>query len=189
MAGAFDQVAAAIPVRALLLVRHQDARFEEQPVPAAHQHAVVQRPTQVRRRGGILHRRQRRQIGPDRQNVGAGEFGEIRIGEGRVVARAVGRDAEAQRAVEVVVATAAEAGIAVRGQVGRGEAAERRIDPLFPGEGFGRIRRVAAGAVGGLDQRLAARDLLGGDVGFGIGANAVRNSNPTRDLRRIARIV
>src|SRR5205823_1934157 len=35
MRDALDQIAASIPFRALLLVRHQDAGLEEQPVPAA----------------------------------------------------------------------------------------------------------------------------------------------------------
>ena len=54
MADALDQIAAAIPFRALLLVRLQNAGLEEQPVPAAHHDAIVQRPAQFGRRRGVL---------------------------------------------------------------------------------------------------------------------------------------
>ena len=144
MADALDQIAAAIPFRALLLVRHQDAGLEEQPVPAAHHDAIVERKAQLGRARRIAHRRQRRQIGADRQNVLARQLREIRIGEGRVIARAVGRDAEAQRAVEIVVAPGAEPGLAIRRQVGRIDAAERRIDPLAAGERLCRDRRCGS---------------------------------------------
>ena len=191
MRDALDQIAAAIPLRALLLVRHQDAGLEEQPVPAAHHDAIVERPAQLRRARRIADRRQRRQIGPDGENVLAGQFGEIRIGEGRVIARAVARHAEAQGAVEVVIAPGAEAGLAVRRQVGRIDAAERRIDPLAAGERFGGIGGVAARAVAGLRQRLAARDVLGVGSGWlslswawpSPTANAVHKSRPARIVR------
>ena len=161
MAGAFDQIATAIPFRALLLIGHQNARLEEQPVPAAHEDAIIQRPAQLRLTRRISHRRQRRQIGPDRENVMAGQFGEIRVGEGRVIARAVARHPEAERAIKLVVAPSAEAGIGVRRQIGRIDPAKRRIDPLSPGERFCGIGGVAAGAVAGNGQRLAARDIFG----------------------------
>src|SRR5437879_1625104 len=47
MRDALDQVAAAIPFRALLLVRRQNAGLEEQPVPAAHHDAIIERPAQL----------------------------------------------------------------------------------------------------------------------------------------------
>ena len=144
MAGALDQIAAAIPFRALLLIGHQNARLEEQPVPAAHDDAIVEGPAQLQRRRRVPDRRQRRQIGPDRQDVLAGQFREIRVGEGRVIARTVRCDAVAQRAVEIVVAPAADAGIAVGGQIGRIDAAERRIDALAPGERFQPDRRCGS---------------------------------------------
>ena len=109
MRDALDQIAAAIPLRALLLVRHQDAGLEEQPVPAAHHEAIVERKAQFGRARRIAHRRQRRQIGADGKNVLARQFREVRIGEGRVIARTVARHAEPQRAVEIVVAPAAQA--------------------------------------------------------------------------------
>ena len=88
------------------------------------------------------------------------------IGEGRVIARAVARHAEAQRAVEIVVAPGAEAGLAVRRQVGRIDAAEGGIDPLAPGERFCGIGGMAARAIAGVGQRLAARD-VSASVGVG----------------------
>ena len=100
MRDAFDEIAAAIPLRALVLVRLENAGPEEQEIPAPHHHAVIQRPAQLRRRRLVRKRRQRREIGADRQDVVARQFGEIRIGEGRIIARAVGRHAIAQGAVE-----------------------------------------------------------------------------------------
>ena len=192
MRDALDQIAAAIPFRALLLVRHQDAGLEEQPVPAAHDDAIVERKAQLGRARRIAHRRQRRQIGADGKNVLPRQPGEMRIGEGRVIARTVARHAEAQRAVELVIAPGAEAGLAVRRQVGRVDAAERGIDPLAAGERFGRIGGVAARAVAGLRQRLAARDVLSGRFGAGSvlswawpspTASAVHKSKPARIVR------
>ena len=160
MRDALDQIAAAIPLRALLLVRHQNAGLEEQPVPAAHHDAIVERPAQLGRTRRMAHRRQRRQIGADGENVLARQFREIRIGEGRVIARAVARHAEAQGAVERVIAPGAQARLAVRRQIGRVDAAERGVDPLAPGERFCGIGGMAACAVAGVGQRLAARDIL-----------------------------
>src|SRR5436190_1645273 len=79
--------------------------------------AVVQRPAQRRRTARIAQWRQRREVGPDRQDVAADHFREIGIGECRVITRAVRRHAVADRADEIVVAPCAEAGIAVRRQV------------------------------------------------------------------------
>src|SRR5712671_6571343 len=52
MADTFDQIAAAIPFRALLLIGHQKAGLEEQPVPAAHDDPVIEGPAQLRQRRG-----------------------------------------------------------------------------------------------------------------------------------------
>ena len=160
MRDALDQIAAAIPLRALLLVRHQNAGLEEQPVPAAHHDAIVERPAQLGRTRRMAHRRQRRQIGADGENVLARQFREIRIGESRVIARTVARHAQAQSAVERVIAPGAQARLAVRRQIGRVDAAERGVDPLAPGERFCGIGGMAACAVAGVGQRLAARDIL-----------------------------
>src|SRR4051794_7798269 len=43
MRGAFDQIGAAIPFLALLGIFLERAGLEEQPIPAAHHHAIVQR--------------------------------------------------------------------------------------------------------------------------------------------------
>src|ERR1700674_4129433 len=69
MRGALDQIAAAIPFRALVLIRLEDAGPEEGKIPDPHQHAVVQRPTQLRGGWRVSHRRKRSEIGPDRQHV------------------------------------------------------------------------------------------------------------------------
>ncbi len=89
MGEGFDEVATAIPVRTLALVRLDDSRREEQCVPGAHQHAIVERPAQLRRRRLVVDRRQRREIGADRQDVVADQFREIRVREGRVIMRPV----------------------------------------------------------------------------------------------------
>src|ERR1700737_3436110 len=110
MRGTRDEITAAIPFRAFLLVRLEYAWPEEQIIPGPHHHAVVQRPAQFRRSLGILEWRQRRAIGPDRQQVVAGECREVWIGKRRVIARTVGRHAATQRAAEILVAPGAQSG-------------------------------------------------------------------------------
>jgi hypothetical protein len=102
----------------------------------------------------------RRKIRPDRQHVVPGDFREIRIGECRIITRAVARHALMQRAVEFAVGPCAQSGFAVRRQVRREDAAKRGIDPFSPGERFCGVGGMATGAIGGVDQRLAARDGL-----------------------------
>src|SRR5258708_3462624 len=134
MRGTRDEITAAIPFRAFLLVRLEYAWPEEHIVPGPHHHAVIQRPAQFRRPLGILEWRQRREIGPDRQQVIAGEFRETRIGKRRVIARTVRRHAVTQRAAEILVAPGAQAGFAIRRQVRRINRAERGADTLAAGE-------------------------------------------------------
>ncbi len=134
MRGTRDEITAAIPFRAFLLVRFEYARPEEQIIPGPHHHAVIQRPAQFRRSLGIAEWRQRREIGPDRQQVVAGEFREVRIGKRRVIARTVGGYTATQRATEIVVAPGAQSGIAIRRQVRRINPAERGVDTLAAGE-------------------------------------------------------
>src|SRR5262249_44257775 len=93
MADTFDQVAAAIPVWALLLVRFEDTGLEKKEIPHSHEHAKVQREAQAWLRRFVLIRPKGREIGADRKNVVAREFREIGVWEGRIIARAVGRHA------------------------------------------------------------------------------------------------
>src|SRR5689334_6626338 len=73
MGGASDQIAAAIPFRTFLLVRLEDAWFEEQEIPAAHHESMVERPPQFRRGPLVADGSKRREIGTDREQVVAGE--------------------------------------------------------------------------------------------------------------------
>ena len=166
MRDAFDQIAAAVPFRAFLLVGLEDARPEEQPIPAPHHHAVIERPAQFRRRRAVLNWRERREVGADRQQVVADHLGEVGIGERGVVERTVAPYAVTQGAIELLVAPGAEAGIAIRRQIGRIDPAERGVDLFSPGERLCRIGSVATGAIGRLGQRLAARDGLSRGLGL-----------------------
>ncbi len=147
MRHALDQIGAAIPVRAFLLIGLEYPGPEEQIIPDAHQCTVVERPSQVGRWRGIAERRQRRKIGADCEQVVAGKFREIGIGERRIVPRTVGRYALAERATKVLIGPCADPGIAIRRQVRRIDTAERRVDPFAPGEWFGRIGGVATRAI------------------------------------------
>jgi hypothetical protein len=109
-------------------------------------------------------------MGADRKNVLPRQFREVRIGEGRIVARAVTRHPISQSTVEIVVAPRAEPGLAIRRQVGRIDTAEGGIDPFSAGKRPRRIGGVAACAIAGLGQRLAARDVLGSRLGLWLGA-------------------
>ena len=95
MRRAGDQVAAAIPFRGFLLVRLEYAGPKEQIIPAAHHQAIVERPAQFRWPPLVAKRSKRAKIGADRQQVVAGEFGEIGVGEGRIIVGAIGRHAVA----------------------------------------------------------------------------------------------
>ncbi len=184
-ASALDQIAAAIPFRALLLVRLQNAGLEEQPVPAAHHDAIVERPAQFRRRRRVADRRQRRQIGADGENVLAGQFCEIRIGKGRVIARAVGRHAEAQRAVEIVVAPRRRCRC-------RGPASDsaNRCAPngvsmrLPPANGFAGSAVWQLAQSPAIGQRLAARDILGGGSALAGGLRRADERSCTKATER-----
>src|SRR5207244_12032872 len=85
MSDSLDEITAAIPFRALLLVGLEDARPEEQRIPDPHHHAVVQRPAQFWRGRLVADGCQHREIGADRQYVVPGEFSEIGGGECRVI--------------------------------------------------------------------------------------------------------
>src|SRR4029077_13790583 len=77
----FHQIAAPIPFRALALVGLENAGPEECDIPGPHQHAVVQRPAQLRRWWRVSDRWERAEIGPDRQHIAAYHFREIGVGE------------------------------------------------------------------------------------------------------------
>jgi len=158
MGGGFDQIGAAIPFRALALVRFKDARPEEHQVPAAHQHAVIERPAQLRRGRGVLHRRYRVEVGLDRQHIWLCQFCEMRVGERGVIAGAVAAHAQMDRAVKILIAPAAEASVAIGGEVRRVDGPERRVYPPAAGKGFCRVRGMATAAIGGFRERLATCD-------------------------------
>ena len=160
MAEAIDQIAAAIPIRTFRLIRLENAGPEEQVIPGDHQHAEICGKTQLGRRRFAAERRQRREVGPDRGDVRPRQPCEIRVGEGRVIVRAIGVGALAQRAIEIGIAPVANAGIAIRGEVCGVDPTKRGVDPLSPGERLGRVGGMAARTIAGFDQRLAAGDRL-----------------------------
>ena len=70
MRHALDQIAAAIPFRALLLVGLEDAGPEEQPIPDRASPRGSSAASAIRGGGvRVANRRQRREIGADRQDV------------------------------------------------------------------------------------------------------------------------
>ena len=158
VAGAIDQICAAIPFRALCRVESECARLEEQRIPAAHDDPMIEWPSQRHRGAGVADCRQCREIGFDRQHVRAGHSREIGIGKRRIVARAVRRDAVVHGAIEIVVAPCADAGVAIWRQVGRIDRAERRLDLAPTGKWLRRIGGVATRAIAGIGQHLALRD-------------------------------
>jgi hypothetical protein len=115
--------------------------------------------------------RQRRKISPDRQHIVLGHLREIRIGEGRVIARTVAGDPVMQGAIELLVAPGSQTGIAIRRQIRRINPAEGGVDSFSPGERFCGIGGVATSAIGSIRQRLAARD----DVRRGLGLRFARD--------------
>src|SRR5262249_62277642 len=112
-AAALDEIAAAIPFSALRLIGDDDARLEVKPVPQPHPDTEVEGKAQFRLRYAVAHRLKRRKVGADCQNVVAGQLCEIGVGEGRIVARSVRRNALTQRPQKVFVAPAADTRLAV----------------------------------------------------------------------------
>ena len=144
MAEPFDQIAAAIPLGALCWSGCKMPGWKNSQFQRAHHDAIVQRQAQFRRRRRVADRRQRREIGADRQNVVADQLGEIGVGEGRVIARAVGRDAKAQRAEEILVAPARQCRFRGPGSGSANRSRRRAYRCAFPRQTALRGRRYGS---------------------------------------------
>src|SRR3569832_1003782 len=133
-AEAFDQIAAAIPLSAFVLVGLENARTEESEVPQSHQRTIVQLPIELASRRRVVDGIERLEVGAEREDVVARYFREMRVGERRVFGRAIRPLAIAHGAKECLVGPSADPGIEVGRQIGGIDPAERRIDPLSSGE-------------------------------------------------------
>src|SRR4051794_10139251 len=117
MRGTLDQITAAIPVSALVLIGFEDARLQEKPVPGAHHNAVVKWPAQLRLLRGVAERRQGGEVSPDCEQIITRHFREIGIGERRVIKRAIWRYPETQGARKLPLGPRAKPGLAIRRKI------------------------------------------------------------------------
>ena len=109
----------------------------------------------------MLHRRERGEIGADRQHVVARHLGVVRDRASPDRAAAVRAACRRCNGVdELVVGPVADAGLAVRRDVGRDNDAERRLDRPAAGEGLAARLGVAGGAIAERREIAAALDLL-----------------------------
>ena len=159
MARSVDDIGAAVPLGALARRRLEVARLEIEPVPESHQAADRQREGQAVGRWAIGGRRLGHQIGAHGVDLGAAHAGEIGIGEGRVEVDVLVVAALVHGAVEVRLAPAADAGVAIGGDVGRIDHPEGRVQRQAAGQPLAAGPVVAALAVAEHDQVTALLDL------------------------------
>jgi hypothetical protein len=132
MAEALDQIGAAVDLRGPVRVGRKRAGAEEQLAPECERGADVEWKAQRVGLARRVDRREREQVGLDRERVVAGDLGERREWERRIEILAAAAEAVMHGAVEFVVAPIADAGRRVGRDVGAGDAAERRIDQEPP---------------------------------------------------------
>ena len=94
---------------------------------------------------GLMHRLDRLQVSADRQHVVARHLGVGRERHRGVKPAAVRPHAFAHRGVELLVGPGADAGVVVRGEVRRGDHAERRLDRPCASKGFADLRHGVTG--------------------------------------------
>ena len=161
MAEALGQIGAAIPLGALVRIRHKCPGREVQPIPHPHGRANVERKRQLIWLDRILHGRNGVEIGADRQRVVARHLGVIGVGHGRIEVPAIATGALGHRVDELVVGPGADAGRRIGRDVRRQDDAERRFDRAPAGKVVAAARQRMAGRAIADDRQIAAAlDLL-----------------------------
>ena len=160
VAKAFDQVGAARQHRVLpgggLEVLHLGS---EGPAPECQRPAHRQRPRDVAGLVGLLHRlHAMHEVGVEGAHVRFADSRVGRVGHRRVERVAGPGHAVAHGTVEVLEAVVADAGLAVRGDVGRVHRADRRFHRQAPGERLAVPGGVAGHAIAGAGQVFALPD-------------------------------
>lgn len=160
VAKAFDQVGAARQHRVLpgggLEVLHLGS---EGPAPECQRPAHRQRPRDVAGLVGLLHRlHAMHEVGVEGAHVRFADSRVGRVGHRRVERVAGPGHAVAHGTVEVLEAVVADAGLAVRGDVGRVHRADRRFHRQAPGERLAVPGGVAGHAIAGAGQVFTLPD-------------------------------
>ena len=146
----------------LLRFRHivvKLSRREIQAIPDNHRRAQIEWKRQPIDLHCIMYGRNRVEVGADVSHVFARHPRVVRKRHRGIEPRAVSADAPPHRRVEFIVGPAADARLAVRGDVGRCQHAERRLDRPSAAEWMFAARNgMTAPAVGGIGEIPAAFD-------------------------------
>ena len=156
MRGPLHQVGAPVPFGRPLRIGREFARREIERIPDPHRGADVERERQRVRDHLVLHRRDGLEVGADRQHVGARHLGVGGVRHGGIKPRAIGTNSPANGVVELVIGPRADAGVAIRRDVGRDDVAERRFDRAAAGKRLARIGNGMTGGAIGRDREIAA---------------------------------
>ncbi|MNT03104.1 hypothetical protein D3C72_1376240 [compost metagenome] len=147
---AFNQFGAALLAGIQGWIRGEAARAREQQLPPGKRPAHVGRPWNGAV-GVVLPDRLHcaHEVGIQRLDLGVAGDHVRGVGHCRIQRLAVMADATPHRALEIRIVVRADAGIRVRGDVGRIQRAHRRLHAKPTGEGLAARCGMAGGAVGG----------------------------------------
>src|SRR5712691_1988969 len=154
------EIGAAIPLRALLSIGFESARFEKQQLPPRLQVADIERKRDAVRprrcvNGGSCH-----EVGVERLNVVVGELSEMVIGEHRKKMPAVARDAFMHGAPEGRFGPCADAGLRIGRDIGRIDHAKRSCHRVAAGEPLSTLCCVTGRAIAAARECFALGDEL-----------------------------
>ena len=152
------EIGAAVPFGGLRRVRLVGTGIQVQRLPHCHRPANPERGVVPGR--DVAHGFQRAQVRVQVGNVLLGQSRVERVRKCGEQMPAVGGDALAQRALQVLRAPVADSGLGVRRDVGRVDRAERRGERAASGIRGSALARVAPHAIGG--RRDVATSLGGG---------------------------
>ncbi len=160
-----DEIGAAIPRRRFRGIGGEGAGPEVEPVPYRQGGADIIGKAQPVGFDGAADRSDRLHIRPQRGDIAVAHPGIGGIGHRRIKPLAAGGDAVLHGAAEILLAPAADTGLAIRGDVGGGEFSERRAQHQAAGKRHA-VRRGVAGLAVAQDRLIAAlgdfRGLVGG---------------------------
>lgn len=176
------EISAVIPFGALIRIRLEFARLEEQFVPACHADADIERKRQLVRSNRIVHGRHGVEIGPDRECVVARDLCIVSVRHRRIEPLAVAASALGQGVDEFVVGPGADARDWIGSDIRRHQVAEWRFDRASAGEVVAASRqRVARRAIAGDGEVIPALDLI--EILFIDGTGRLRGERPKAECR------
>src|SRR5581483_7531369 len=164
MAETLDEIGAPVPLLGLVGVPFIGARLEEERVPDRERAAPAHRPGQFGRLVFLSHRIEGVEVRPYREHVTASQLRIPRVRKCRIEMRPVAPDAVVHRVPEVLFAPFANAGLAVRRDVGRIDGAERCRHGAPAGERLAAIVGMTCRAVARVHEIATAHHLGKGGI-------------------------